>query len=102
MEQTNPNQGYVFLDNAPELMKLLEDIFTDAFMQQHTRFDNFEGFQFSSAVILNWKADTLIYAPPLLDASGKESTQFGGRGGEGPPAGARRRQRILLLMKKTF
>ena len=29
MEQTNPNQGYVFLDNAPELMKLLEDIFTD-------------------------------------------------------------------------
>ena len=26
MEQTNPNQGYVFLDNAPELMKLLEDI----------------------------------------------------------------------------
>ena len=77
MEQTNPNQGYVFLDKAPELMKLLEDIFTDAFMQQHTRFDNFEGCQFSSAVILNWKADTLIYAPPLLDAFVKESTQFG-------------------------
>ncbi len=77
MEQTNPNQGYVFLDNAPELMKLLKDIFTDEFMQQHTRFDNFEGFQFSSAVILNWKADTLIYAPPLLDAFVKESTQFG-------------------------
>ena len=58
-------------------MKLLEDIFTDAFMQQHTRFDNFEGFQFSSAVILNWKADTLVYAPLLLDAFVKESTRFG-------------------------
>ena len=28
-------QGYVHLDDAPELMKLLEDIFTDEFMQQH-------------------------------------------------------------------
>lgn len=77
MEQTNLDRGYVFLDNAPELMKLLEDIFTDAFMQQHTRFESFEGFRYSSAVILNWKADTLIYAPLLLDAFVRESTQFG-------------------------
>ena len=77
MEQTNPDQGYVLLDNAPELMRLLEDIFTDSFMQEHTRFDNFEDFQFSSAVILNWKADTLVYAPLLLDAFVKESTRFG-------------------------
>ncbi|HJA62983.1 MAG TPA: hypothetical protein H9719_02500 [Candidatus Intestinimonas stercoravium] len=69
-------QGYVHLDDAPELMKLLEDIFTDEFMQQHTRFDDFDGFRFSSAVILNWKAQTLVYAPLLLDAFVKESTQF--------------------------
>ena len=36
----------------------------------------FEGFRYSSAVMVNWKADTLIYAPPLLDAFVKESTDF--------------------------
>ena len=72
MEATNNNQGYVFLGNAPELMKLLEDIFTDDFMQQHTRFENFDGFKFSSAVMVNWKADTIVYAPLLLDSFVKE------------------------------
>ena len=76
MEATNNNQGYVFLGNAPELMKLLEDIFTDDFMQQHTRFESFDGFKFSSAVMVNWKADTIVYAPLLLDSFVKESTQF--------------------------
>ena len=76
MEQTTPNLGYVFLDNAPELLKLLEDIFTDEFMREHTRFENFDGFQYSSAVMVNWKADVLIYAAPLLDAFVKESTRF--------------------------
>lgn len=77
MEATNNNQGYVSLTNAPELMKLLEDIFTDEFMQQHTRFENFDGFKFSSAVMVNWKADTIVYAPLLLDSFVRESTQFG-------------------------
>ena len=76
MEATNNNQGYVFLGNAPELMKLLEDIFTDEFMQRNTRFENFDGFKFSSAVMVNWKADTIVYAPLLLDSFVKESTQF--------------------------
>lgn len=78
MEQTtsNPTQGFVFLDNAPELMKLLEDVFTDEFMKEHTRFDNFDGFKFSSAVMVNWNADTIVYAPLLLDSFVKESTQF--------------------------
>ena len=76
MEATNNNQGYVSLTNAPELMKLLEDIFTDEFMQKHTRFENFDGFKFSSAVMVNWKADTIVYAPLLLDSFVKESTQF--------------------------
>lgn len=76
MEATNSNQGYVSLTNAPELMKLLEDIFTDEFMQEHTRFENFAGFQYSSAVMVNWKADTIVYAPLLLDSFVKESTRF--------------------------
>ena len=70
MDQTI-SKGFVFLENAPELMRLLEDIFTDDFMQE-----SFEGFRYSSAVMVNWKADTLIYAPPLLDAFVKESTDF--------------------------
>ena len=75
MDQT-VSKGFVFLENAPELMRLLEDIFTDDFMQEYTRFESFEGFRYSSAVMVNWKADTLIYAPPLLDAFVKESTDF--------------------------
>ena len=66
MDQTI-SKGFVFLENAPELMRLLEDIFTDDFMQEYTRFESFEGFRYSSA---------LIYAPPLLDAFVKESTDF--------------------------
>ena len=76
MEQTTSNQGYVTLTDAPELMKLLEDIFTDEFMQRNTRFENFDGFKFSSAVMVNWKADTIVYAPLLLDSIVKERTQF--------------------------
>lgn len=75
MDQTI-SKGFVFLENAPELMRLLEDIFTDDFMQEYTRFESFEGFRYSIAVMVNWKADTLIYAPPLLDAFVKESTDF--------------------------
>ena len=70
------DQGYVYLPDAPSLVKLLKDIFTDEFMKEHTRFNDFDGFQFSSAVIVNWKADTIIYAAPLLDAFVKESTHF--------------------------
>lgn len=74
--EANSNQGYVSLANGPELMKLLEDVFTDEFMQQHTRFDDFDGFRFSSAVMVNWKANTIVYAPLLLNSFVKESTNF--------------------------
>ena len=45
-------------------------------MQKYTNFDNFEGFQYSSAVITNWNADTMVYARLLMDNFVKESTQF--------------------------
>ena len=73
----DPTEGYVFLPNAQELMKLLEDVFTDAFMQENSRFDDFDGFKFSSAVMVNWQAETIVFAPLLLDAFVKESTRFG-------------------------
>ena len=69
-------QGYVFLKDAAKLVRLLEDIFTDEFMQAHTRFQNFDDFRYSSAVVVNWGAETLVYAPPLLDALVRESTRF--------------------------
>ena len=72
----DPMQGYVVLGDAPALMKLLEDVFTDAFMRENSRFDNFDGFKFSSAVMLNWQAETIVYAPLLLDAFVRESTCF--------------------------
>ena len=74
--EANSNQGYVSLANGPELMKLLEDVFTDEFMRQHTRFDDFDGFRFSSAVMVNWKANTIVYAPLLLNSFVKESTNL--------------------------
>ncbi len=74
--EANSKQGYVTLTNGPELMKLLEDVFTDEFMRQNTRFDDFDGFRFSSAVMVNWKANTIVYAPLLLNSFVKESTNF--------------------------
>lgn len=75
MDQTM-SKGLVFLESAPELTRLLEDIFTDNFMWEYTCFDSFEDFRYSNAVIVNWKADTLICTPSLLDALVRESTDF--------------------------
>ena len=37
---------------------------------------NFEGFQYSSAVITNWNSDHMVYARLLMDNFVKESTRF--------------------------
>ena len=76
MENTVCDTGFEYIENAPELIKLLEDIFTEDFMKANTRFESFEGFRYSSAVIVNWKADTLIYARSLMDSFVRESTNF--------------------------
>ncbi|MCI8992416.1 MAG: hypothetical protein HFG80_06795 [Eubacterium sp.] len=70
--------GYVYVEVDDKLRKLLDTIFTDEFMQTHTNFDNFEGFQYSSAVITNWKSDHMVYAQLLMDNFVKESTCFSG------------------------
>ncbi len=69
-------EGYVYVDADENFKKLLQDIFTDEFMQENTNFRSFEGFQYSSAVIINWKSDKMIYAKLLMDGFVKESTRF--------------------------
>lgn len=68
--------GYVYVDMDEEFRKLLAAIFTDEFMQENTNFQNFEGFQYSSAVIANWNSDRMVYAQLLMDNFVKESTRF--------------------------
>ena len=59
--------GYVTVKMDQELRDLLDTIFTDEFMKENTNFENFEAFQYSSAVIANWKAETMVYAQLLMD-----------------------------------
>ena len=68
--------GYVSVEMDAEFRKLLQVIFTDEFMKENTNFDNFEAFQYSSAVIANWKADPMVYAKLLMDGFVQESTRF--------------------------
>ncbi len=67
---------YVRVKNDPEFRRLLASVFTDEFMQANTNFANFEGFQYSSAVIANWNADIMVYSQLLMDNFVRESTRF--------------------------
>ena len=67
---------YVVVDTNEEFKKLLRTIFSDRFMKQYTAFENFEGFQYSSAVMTNQEADQMIYSKTVFDNFVKESTQF--------------------------
>ncbi|MCR5667083.1 MAG: hypothetical protein K6G01_09660 [Eubacterium sp.] len=69
-------EGYVYVEVDEKLRHLLQLIFTDEFMRENTNFDNFEAFQYSSAVITNWKSEHMVYAKLLMDNFVKESTCF--------------------------
>ena len=68
--------GWEKVPNTPELRELLTDIFSDEFMQEHTRFENFAGFRYSSAVIASWDSEELVFPTLLMDNFVKESTDF--------------------------
>lgn len=68
--------GYVVVANPPELGRILETLFTDEYMKKYTNFDNFEAFRYSSAVIVDWERDPMIYSRVLLDNFVNESTSF--------------------------
>ena len=67
---------YEYVEYTKELKEMLENIFTDSFMQQNSKFENFENFQFSSAVFVNWDSDQLIYVKSVFDGFVSESTRF--------------------------
>lgn len=69
-------QGFDVVPSSPEMRGLLNEIFTDRFMAEYTNFENFESFRYSSAVVVNWESDVLIYARERLDAIVRESTRF--------------------------
>ncbi len=69
-------RGFDVVPGGAGLRAVLREIFTDSFMHEYTNFDDFDCFCFSSAVIVNWEADTLIYARERLDSFVNESTRF--------------------------
>lgn len=68
--------GYDIVSNPPEMREVLESIFTDAYMQEYTSFTSFDAFRYSSAVIVNWEKDPMIYSKQLFDNFVNESTKF--------------------------
>lgn len=68
--------AFQYVDYPQEMKDLLNQIFSDKFMQANTRFQSFEGFRYSSAVFVNWNADQLIYDDVVFNNFVKESTRF--------------------------
>ncbi|MCR4710330.1 MAG: hypothetical protein K5653_08765 [Clostridiales bacterium] len=67
---------YVSYNNDEQFKKILNDIFTDEFMQKHTKLENFEAFRYSSAVMCTWDSPRLVFSKTLLDGFVRESTDF--------------------------
>lgn len=68
--------AFVYVDCPQEFKLLLDQVFSDDFMVEHTRFASFEAFRYSSAVFVNWNADQLVYDETVFDRFVGESTQF--------------------------
>ena len=68
--------AFQYVPVSPDLRKTLQTVFSDVFMQENTNFSDFEGFQFSSAVFVNWKSDIMVYDEDVLNNFVKESTRF--------------------------
>ena len=68
--------AFQYVPVSPDLRKTLQTIFSDDFMKANTNFSTFEGFQFSSAVFVNWKSDIMVYDEDVLNNFVKESTRF--------------------------
>ncbi len=75
-EKSGSIRGFNIVPNAPEFKNLLNEIFCDEYIQSHSNFGSFQAFKYSSAVIVDWDHDPLIYSKSMLDSFVKESTQF--------------------------
>ncbi len=58
--------GYIRVKAGKEFWDILNIIFTDAFMQKYTNFESFEYFRYSSAVMVNWGGEYMIYPEKSL------------------------------------
>lgn len=67
---------YVVVEADEEFKRLLGIIFTGDFMRKNSRFNSFEAFKYSSAVMTNWNSDQMIYSQSVFNNFVKESTDF--------------------------
>ena len=70
------DDGCDYVENDSAFRKFMSQIFNDTFMKKYTRFDNWSGFQYSSAVFVNWKAECLVIPRYTFGNFVKESTDF--------------------------
>lgn len=68
--------GYIRVKAGKEFWDILNIIFTDAFMQKYTNFESFEYFRYSSAVMVNWSGEYMIYPEKVFNNFVVESTVF--------------------------
>lgn len=68
--------GYIRVKAGKEFWDILNIIFTDAFMQKYTNFESFEYFRYSSAVMVNWGGEYMIYPEKVFNNFVVESTVF--------------------------
>ena len=68
--------GYIRVKAGDDFWNLMDMIFTDQFMKKHTNFDSFEYFRYSSAVMINWGGEYMIYPEKVFNNFIVESTEF--------------------------
>ena len=76
MDEKKMEDRIIQVAAGDDFWKLLDVIFTDEFMQKYTNFDSFEPFKYSSAVMVTWGKDEMIYQKSIFDGFVNESTQF--------------------------
>lgn len=67
---------YISIKAGKEFWDLLDMIFTDDFMRKHTNFESFEYFRYSSAVMVNWGEEYMVYPEDVFNNFVVESTEF--------------------------
>ncbi|HIV79847.1 MAG TPA: hypothetical protein IAB13_02665 [Candidatus Avanaerovorax faecigallinarum] len=68
--------GYIRVKAGDDFWNLMDMIFTNQFMKKHTNFDSFEYFRYSSAVMVNWGGEYMIYPEKVFNNFIVESTEF--------------------------
>lgn len=70
------DEQYVRVLAGEKFWNLLDMIFTEEFMKKYTNFENFDNFKYSSAVMVNWGQEYMIYSETVFNHFIVESTVF--------------------------